>query len=217
MSVSFDRERSGEDEGAYSTNPGVSWAQGIRIAAGPVPRLATAASRLFLAWRQILRAYDQQLVWESRSRPDGIDSDRHSAVAVDVTGQAYADMISTYRRFLRQCILCVRPIRTSPPEIPDDAFSNAFVARFPVAAEPCWTGNELQMCRAIRQSIRHNDSVDHQRLAPWKDRIRVVEGELLLDTVDIFRLYRCLKANVERMIVAVLLHPSRATGATHAT
>jgi hypothetical protein len=129
-------------------------------------------------------------------------------MAMDISADTYSDLLNAYHHFLQMCISHVVGLDHALPALPEDRQSaRRLELAFPALAADCWSGDEMLMRRAVRQTLSHSNGFDHPRLDRWRDRLHIDEGRLRIGSTDVFALYQCLKNNVERLIQGVVVHP----------
>ena len=186
-----------------------TWARDALSVASGVPGLVAPLKRLLSSWVRTLNILQRWQLAEMRQQCKP-DAELPLVDTCDVRNEAFTDLFGAYRRFLLGCCRCVNPVGNPGHRVfPSPRFEAAFAANFPRMAQSCWTGDEMRMYRAMRLTLRHNDSGSHVRLEPWKGRMRLTDGQLFLDALDNYQLYRALRTNVERLVAAVIRHPQR--------
>lgn len=189
-----------------------TWARDSLSAASGIPNLVAPLKRLLSSWTRTLNILQRWQLADLRQQCHP-ESERSLVETCDVRNEAFTDLVGAYRRFLLGCCRCVSSCDGSGrPALPSPGFEAAFIAKFPRMADSCWTGDEMRMYRAIRLTLRHNDDDSHTRLDQWKGRVRFAGGQLFLDSLDNYRLYRALRTNVERLVAAVIRHPKPSRG-----
>jgi hypothetical protein len=191
---------------ASRTEHEFAWAREALTAATIRPRLATSLTSLLREWQATLKpmyAQEQRRFANAKS----VHQDRRS-LAADVSAETYSALLKAYQNFLQMCVIHVVGVDHALPALPEPRhFARQIECAFPLISKNCWVGDEMQMCRAVRQTMAHDHGIDHPRLNPWRDRLRIDDGNLRILPADVVALYERLKNNVVQLIDGVLKQP----------
>lgn len=182
------------------------WAREALAAAIIRPRLVTSLKTLLKGWQSTLKPMNSQ---EQRrlANAKSVHQDRRS-LAADVSAETYSELLHAYEHFLQMCVTHVVGVDHARPALPENRqFAKRIECAFPMISTNCWFGDDMQMCRAVRQTIAHDSGIDHPRLAPWRDRLCIEGGRLRILPADVMALYERLKNNVVQLIDGVLMQP----------
>ena len=183
------------------------WAREALATAKSRPRLATSLTTLVGGWQATLKP---MYVQEQRRLVNvkSVHQDRRS-LAMDVSADTYSALLKTYHHFLQMCVTHVVGTDRALPALPEGRqFARRLESAFPMISTNCWSGDEMLMCRAVRQTMAHHNGIDHARLNRWRDRLSIDDGRLHIRPADVFALYQRLKTNVEQLIQGVLSQPA---------
>jgi len=184
-----------------------AWAREALTAATARPRLATSLATLLKGWQTTLKP---MYVQEQRrlANAKSVHQNRRS-LAMDVSSDSYSALLRAYHHFLQMCVIHVVGVDHALPALPEGRqFARRLESAFPRISSNCWFGDEMLMCRAVSETMTHDNSIDHPRLNRWHDRLRIDAGRLQIRPADVFALYQTLKKNVEQIIQGVLNQPA---------
>jgi hypothetical protein len=184
-----------------------AWTREALAATKMRPRLATSLKTLVGSWQATLKP---MYVQEQRRLVNvkSVHQSRRS-LGMDVSADTYSMLLKTYRHFLEMCVTHVLGTDRALPALPEGRrFARRLESAFPMISANCWSGDEMLMYRAVRQTMAHDNGFDHERLNRWRDRLDIDDGRLQIRPTDVFMLYQRLKTNVEQLIQGVLGQPA---------
>jgi len=205
------RDSVGESEQSVTSSNRIahefSWACNALAAATPRTRLATSLTTLLRSWQATLKP---MYVQEQRrsANAKSVHQNRRSLV-LDISGETYSALLNAYRHFLQMCVIHVVGTDHALPPLPEGRqFARRLESAFPVISSNCWSGDEMLMCRAVSETMAHDSGLNHPRLNPWRNLLRIDDVRLQIGPADVFALYQTLNNNVEQLIQGVLSQPT---------
>ncbi len=184
-----------------------AWAHEALATARIRPRLTTSLTTLVGAWQATLKpmyVQEQRRLVNVKSVHQG-----RRSLAMDVSADTYSMLLKTYHHFLQMCVTHVLGTDRALPALPEGRqFARRLESAFPTISADCWSGDEMLMCRAVRQTMTDDNGIDHPRLNRWRDHLSIDDGRLHVRSTDVFALYQKLKSNVEQLIQGVVKQPA---------